>query len=121
MKVAAGIILAFTGLALWAEPQDKERLNPADSREREILAGNTHFYLIRAAVGQLIHLNVDQKGADVRVRLLDPGGREIATSDLPNGSWGPEVVAVLAESAGDYQLAVAQLDPTAAPGKYKSQ
>jgi CHAT domain-containing protein/tetratricopeptide (TPR) repeat protein len=117
--VAAAV---WTAVAVTAWPQSANRgplLKDGNDIERGIRAGETHSFPVHLTAGQFFHAVVDQKGADVRVSLTGPDGREVAQSDFPNADWGPEVVAVVAELTGDYALAVAQPDAKAAPGSYE--
>lgn len=56
--------------------------------------------------GQFADLRVDQRGADVVVTLYAPDGQRLATVDSEYGEQGPEILPVIAETAGEYRLAV---------------
>ncbi len=51
-------------------------------------------------------MGVQQQGADVTVRLLGPGGEELATADSPTVGWGREELWWVAEAAGSYTLEI---------------
>ena len=121
MKTTALLYAALGASLAFAADGQPAPLTPGLGIERELRGGETHQFLIRSGGGQLIHVMVDQQGIDARVSLVAPGGAEIALSDFPNADWGPEVIAVIAESAGDYTLTVAAPDPTAAVGKYAAR
>ena len=94
-------------------------LAPGPGIERGIRGGDTDRFLIHAGAGQFINVEVEQKGIDLRVTLINPRGTEIAQSDFPNAEWGPEVIATLADAVGDYTLAVEAPDPKTPAGKYE--
>ncbi len=87
--------------------------------ERSIRAQETHHYRIPAQAGQSIRVLFEQKGADVELALTSPEARQVGFSDLPNIDWGPESIAVIAESAGIYTLDIAVLAAKAPSGNYE--
>src|ERR1700733_1960714 len=97
--LTSAMILALGAVSLWAQ-----LLAPGTSIEGEIRGGQTHSFPLRAGAGQFIHVALEQKGVDVRLRILGPDRSEVAQSDFPNADWGPEVVAVVAASPGDYTV-----------------
>jgi CHAT domain-containing protein/Flp pilus assembly protein TadD len=112
-------LFALSGAVLRAIPAEVLSLTPDAVIRREIKGGETQSFQIRASVGQFFHVTVEQMGMDVRVILLAPDGHEVAMSDFPNAAWGPEVVAVVAESPGEYTLSLAALDTRAPAGNYE--
>jgi CHAT domain-containing protein/tetratricopeptide (TPR) repeat protein len=63
-------------------------------------------YTIALKQGQYLEATVEQKGADVTVRLFDPAGERLLLVDNPNGAWGPESVFFIASAPGVYRLGV---------------
>src|SRR5689334_11313605 len=61
------------------------------------------FYLKR---GWLLHLSLEQQGADVMARVLAPDGGELFRVDSPSGSKGSEEVWLVAEWAGVHHIVV---------------
>jgi tetratricopeptide (TPR) repeat protein len=86
---------------------------------REMKGGQSHTYEITLAVGQYLHVVVDQRGIDAVVRLHAPDGKQLMEVDSPNGTQGPERVEYISESPGSYQVRVTSLEKDAAPGKYE--
>ncbi|HET6861951.1 MAG TPA: hypothetical protein VFH91_02860, partial [Pyrinomonadaceae bacterium] len=86
--------------------QDVPTLTPNNAVERELKGGETHTYQIHLSSGQFLDLIVDQLGIDVAVNLIGPEGNQVFAIDGPNGRYGPESVAVVAEKSGDYRLEV---------------
>jgi CHAT domain-containing protein/Tfp pilus assembly protein PilF len=94
-------------------------LEPGKPIESEMAGGQTHQYRIDIPASQFFHVIVDQRGIDVVVALLGPDGKEIVEVDTPNGAWGPESLAVVADTAGSYTVAVRSLEKDAPAGKYE--
>lgn len=87
--------------------------------ERELSGGQSHVYRLELTPGQYARVVVEQKGIDVVLKLLAPDGKLIATVDSPNGTQGPETVALIAEMTGVYRLEVSSLEKDARPGRYE--
>ena len=87
--------------------------------EREMKGGEFHPYTCYAESGQVIDIIVEQKGIDVAVVLLGPGGEKITEVDSPNGSKGPEPVSWLAKVAGHHRLEIRAPQLDAVPGSYE--
>ena len=87
--------------------------------ERELAGDAAHSYRIALAANQFLHVVVEQKGIDVVVALFEPDGKKLAEVDSPNGTVGPEPLAVVAERAGSYRLEVRSPDAKAEIGRYK--
>jgi len=81
--------------------------------------GETHQYQLRLKSGQFIDIQVDQRGIDVTVDLINPQGKQITTQDSPNGRFGPEPLVGIAESDGDYRIVVRAPSKTAVIATYK--
>lgn len=76
------------------------------SVERFIAAGQRHGYRIDLGAGDLLEVTVEQRGADVSVRLHDPSGCLFGEVDSPNGPRGPERLFAVTETEGGYVLEV---------------
>ena len=96
-------------------------LQPGIPTERTLAAGQSHSYNISLEQDQFLQLVVDQRGIDVVVRVFSPAGRRVGEFDSPNGTDGPESVAVIAETSGVYRIEVAPLDQSEKPppGRYE--
>jgi CHAT domain-containing protein len=99
-----------------AEPLELEMGAPV---ERELAGGETHAYVLTAREGQFFQLVVEQAGIDVVVTLTDPGGRQVANVDRPNGWRGREVVSHLAAQTGSYGVRVRAWEKVIAQAKYR--
>ncbi len=94
-------------------------LEPGAPVTRELNGGQSEAFAIQLDSGQFLRLAVEQIGIDVTLNLLDPADRLVVYLDGPNGRFGPEDIAVMAESSGIYRLEVRSPSATAAAGKYK--
>src|SRR5262249_2092311 len=87
--------------------------------ERELAGGQAHCYKIRVAAGQGRGGVVEKKGMEGVVKVFGREGAQVGEGDSPNGTKGPEPVAVVAETAGDYRLEISSLEKDAKPGRYE--
>lgn len=76
--------------------------------ERAIGAGEVQSYGVEMEAGQFLRVRVQEEGADLALRLLDPQGNPVALADsLTRGrSTAFEDLAAVAESSGTFQLQV---------------
>lgn len=65
-----------------------------------------HTWSFHLKPGWLLHLSLEQHGADVVARVLAPDGRELFRVDSPKGGEGSEEVWLVAGSAGVHRIAV---------------
>jgi CHAT domain-containing protein/Tfp pilus assembly protein PilF len=87
--------------------------------ERELAGGQSHNYQITLAEGQFVSVIVEQRGLDVMVKLLGPDGNQIAELNSEVRSQGRELVSLVAEKAGSYQLNVQPGQSQAPAGRYE--
>ena len=66
--------------------------------------GEAHAYEVSLAADQFLWIIVDQRGIDVGVTATDPQGQPFAFSDNPNGPFGPEPLAIIADRPGTYRV-----------------
>jgi CHAT domain-containing protein/Tfp pilus assembly protein PilF len=86
---------------------------------RDLAGGESHSYLVRLEPGQYVRLSADQRGIDVVLSLLAPGGGLVAKMDSPSGIHGAERVSEVAKAAGDYRVEVKSEESSAKPGRYE--
>src|SRR5882724_1213920 len=117
-----GALAGCAGGALGLQPERPPArvvdLQAGPGEERELAGGESHVYRFRLATGQFVRLTVDQRGIDVVVRLLDPGGREISTVDGAPGERGQEEAELVAEKPGLYGMEVHPFKSGAKRGRY---
>ena len=74
--------------------------------ERTIAGGEAHSYTVTLAAGQYAQIVVDQRGANVVVTVNGPDGASLFEVDTPHSNYGPERVALLADSPATYRVEV---------------
>lgn len=102
--------LKSLALSLWlcrlAAAQAPEPLRVATPVERAIRPKELQSYQLHLDSGQLLYVTARQSGADIVLSVSRPDGVEMARSDLSNGSFGLETIAILAPVAGNYGVSV---------------
>ncbi len=83
-----------------------------------INGGESHSYSISLTAGQFFYALVDQQGIDLEVTLFKPDGSQIAVTDDPNGSWGPEPILLVADQSGEYRVEIRASNPKANAAHY---
>ena len=89
--------------------------------ERELAPGTVHLYRVPLEAGQYLHLAVDQRGVDVKVRLLGPAGEQLLVVDSPTADQGPEDLFWIAGRPGVYRAEVLPWPGTARSGRYAAR
>ena len=84
-----------------------------------ISGGESHSYSISLTAGQFFYALVEQQGIDVAVTLFKPDGSQIAVTDTPSGSWGPEPILVVADQSGEYRVEIRASNPKATAAHYQ--
>jgi CHAT domain-containing protein/cytochrome c-type biogenesis protein CcmH/NrfG len=100
-----------------ARPPAAFVLRTGPGQERELAGGGRHVYEIDLAAGQYLCATFEQRGVDVFVDVIAPGGRTLFQVDSPNDAQGPETVHLVAEARGRYRLEVGAVSG-ASPGRY---
>ncbi|MBK1439420.1 beta-lactamase family protein [Parapedobacter sp. ISTM3] len=72
----------------------------------EISAGEKHLYQITLEKDRFAHLNILQKGVDVKVVTYDANGKIAGDFDSPNYTSGPESAALYSSGKGIYILEI---------------
>jgi len=94
-------------------------LEPSTTLVRSLSGGETHAYQVALIAGQFLYVTVDQRGIDVGVTAADWNGRQIAFADNPNGGFGPEPLAFIAEQSGTYRIEISPRTATASAAQYE--
>ncbi len=95
------------------------RLEPGTPVEKELAGGATDAYEIQVSAGQFLHAVVEQLGIHVALTMYGPDGKQIATMDSPNGTWGIEQLSTIAESAGIFRLEISSGDKNVHSNNYR--
>ncbi len=118
----AGYLRAQSSSGIPSQPQSAAALLKLRKPiEREMRGGEKHSYKVHAQAGQFVRVVTLQKGVDVAVTLLDPGGKPTLTVDSMNGAYGPEPVSIVAEASGDLRFDVSTSSTDAPVGQYQIQ
>lgn len=87
---------------------------------REMRGGEQHTYQVKLNAGQYVRVVSEQKGIDVVLALLGADGKPLFEVDNNlSGTRGMEVVSLVAEVSGTYQLNVRSLEKDASAGRYE--
>jgi len=106
-----------TGVEAAAVPRG-ESYGEADlGQERKLAPAEAHRYRIDLDADRLLHVEVDQRGVDVYLRLWDPGDRLLLRVDSRNQDRGPEHLYAVTTRNGMHTLEVRAFDDTT-PGAY---
>jgi CubicO group peptidase (beta-lactamase class C family) len=92
-------------------------LQPGQSLERRLAAGQRHQYLVELLADQFLLLEVDQRGLDVVVRVFDPAGNQLMKIDQL-GVTGAEMVSLVTASAGDHRIEITPFGEEPGTGSY---
>lgn len=84
----------------------KGRLVPGQVIQEKLKEKEGHGYEIELKAGQYLHVAVEQKDADVALRLVTPGGEQRPLVDSPTGQKEFENLLEVAEVGGLYQVEV---------------
>ncbi len=87
---------------------------------REMRGGEQHAYQVKLNAGQYVRVVAEQKGIDVVLALSGADGKPIVEVDNNlSGTRGIEVVSLVADAGGIYQLNVRSLEKDASAGRYE--
>ncbi|MBA3242788.1 MAG: CHAT domain-containing protein [Acidobacteria bacterium] len=111
----------FTHSAPFAIVQgDIATLTPSEIIEREMTTGDSHSFRVALKAGQYLRVVIEQKGINLIVTLLEPGGEKMVVVDNPSGSYGPEYVSFVAEKEGEYLLQLRTITGRVNTGRYSA-
>jgi CubicO group peptidase (beta-lactamase class C family) len=110
-------ILQF-GLTARSQIADVQ-LRMGERIEKELSAGQIHAYCTEIPSGKFFLAVVDQRGIDVTVKIYSPDGQLMEEVDSPNGTQGPEPIALTTEESGKYRFEVTPLNADAETGRYE--
>jgi CHAT domain-containing protein/tetratricopeptide (TPR) repeat protein len=123
MKLLLLRALAASGLLLAGsqQPAPTAELTPGQPLERQIAGASADQFTLELPAGWFIHVRVDQLGADVALRLVDPTNLVMAERDRAWASADPEPVSVVTRVGGRHLLTVTAKDPAGSTGRYRIQ
>lgn len=79
--------------------------------------GEIRSWPVEMKPGETVTVTAEQQGIDIYIEVVDPAGKPLLRMDNPNGAWGVEDVAWVAEESGTYRVEVTSSSPNDAPGK----
>ncbi len=110
---------AHSAASATQDQQDSLVLQAGKPIERELKGAQAHSYQLLLGSDQYFSAIVDQRGIDVVVTLFAPDGQKLLEVDSPNGTEGPEPLALITATAGTFRLEVRSLEKDAKPGHYQ--
>ncbi|HMW01572.1 MAG TPA: tetratricopeptide repeat protein, partial [Acidobacteriota bacterium] len=118
-----GLVLAlnpfFICVAVAQSVQPSENLEPGKAVERELKGGEKHTYLTTLKANDYVKLVVEQKGADVVIRLIGPDGKTIQEVNSLYIKQGQKQLSSITSQPGRYVVEIESLVKTSPPGKYE--
>jgi CHAT domain-containing protein/tetratricopeptide (TPR) repeat protein len=109
------LLLAAAFLMPW-QPEPTA-LVPGAVVERPLAPGETHRFTIALGAGDVVAIDAEQRGVDVRAAVLDERGTLLEDANDAVGPAGDERIEIVATSAGPYTITIAPAEGTA-PGRY---
>lgn len=90
-----------------------------DRFERRIARGERHAYSFALRKGEFVEVNIEQQGSDVALSAYRPDGTFLIESDFSPSVEGREPLYVLADTTGDFGLAVEYMESHRDSGTYE--
>jgi CHAT domain-containing protein/tetratricopeptide (TPR) repeat protein len=100
---AGGLPLSSSPSSAPTAPQAR-LLSGGQRLERGLVSGEQHAYRISLSPNEFLFVEVDQRGIDAVVALLDPAGATVIQMDSPEGRRGRKPICAVAKVSGPYRL-----------------
>ena len=114
LTVALGMLWCFLGsLSAAALPG---KLVAGVSGEHPLAAGETHEYVVPLRAGDYLAVDLEERGVDITLRILDPQGLSLAEQQTTYGRNDIDRVWIIAQHAGRFRLQLVTNSPGG--GKY---
>lgn len=110
------LYMFFPFAAIFA--QTPQAVQPGFTVERELVGAEKHSYEVNLNKGELLNFVVEQRGADVVLRVYAPDGKFYDRIDTPNGNAGDEVYKLISMTGGRYRVEVSRYFEPDPLGKY---
>ncbi len=111
MTITGAFILAVATFAT------AQKLETGKNFEREISGPEKHTYDVQLKKDEAFNLIVEQRGADVVLRVFARDGTLVADQDSPTGTKGDEAMVFVAPESGNYRVEISPFVTTADKGK----
>jgi hypothetical protein len=118
MKRLLFIGLCMISLVAISQAQAPQAIEPGFTTEREIVGADKHSYEVNLNKGEMLNFVVEQRGADVVLRIYAPDGKFYDRVDSPNGTSGEEPFRMVAPVAGRYRVEINPYFEPMPGGKY---
>lgn len=115
--VILSLFFASHAMALASAPGEPGLLRLGERVTGELIAGGSDLWRLTLPPGQLAAVEVRQTGGDMRLTLFDPAGAAAVEVD-DTEPQDEEALRWVADTAGEWHVAVAPFDPSAA-GAYE--
>ncbi|MEM1327155.1 MAG: hypothetical protein AAGI23_14430 [Bacteroidota bacterium] len=89
-----------------------------DGQTKTIAPKETHLYHLTIRKDEFAFMRFEQQGTDIGIRVKDPDGELLMQFDTDNGKQGPELVHVIPNQDGVYQIEVQPLEEQKRKGNY---
>jgi tetratricopeptide (TPR) repeat protein len=117
LLVLSGLLSGVTASIAAQSARDVSPLEPGKPVEREMAAGESHYYRCALVAGQYARLTLDRKSADLVLIVSRPDGEKI--TEAKGGSpQEPLGVVLVAKVSGAHRLEVRSLAKAGAPARY---
>lgn len=117
LLLVSAAVIATLNSVLSAQP-GSTRFETGKPFEGRLAGGEVQTLRVHLEANQFLHVVVNQRGIDVVVSVIDPGGKKVFEVDSPNGTDGPETVRIISSTEGDYRVEIGSLEKSAAAGSY---
>jgi len=110
------VLLFFTAYNL-AKGQSID-IQSIDNQIKAISPNETQHYHIDVLKEEFAFMRFEQKGADIVIHVKDPDGKLLMEFDTENGKQGPELVQIIPNRDGAYQIEISAIEGQKKPGEY---
>lgn len=118
MKNLLFVVFCILSPVVISLAQAPQAIQPGFTVEREIVGAEKHSYEMNLGKGEMLNFVVEQRGADVVLRVYAPDGKFYDRVDTPNGNAGDEVYKMVSFAGGRYRIEVNPYLEFLPSGKY---
>jgi CHAT domain-containing protein len=115
------LLLSLLGLTALGQKRTElglRQLPVGKTTNYELSGDQRHRFIVSLQPNEFFQVQVEQKGVDVMLRLLDANGKELARMDSPNGKQGKETLSFVSDAGGRFTLEVGSVKKEAEKGSY---
>ena len=106
MSKRAALFFCVLAHSVPSTAQQPRPLVPGELVEKEFEGGAADAFVVDVTAGDVVALSVEQRGLDVAVALLDPGGQRILEVDDTRSPRGQEKLAWVAAADGAHRIEI---------------